>query len=63
MMTRHNINQMLEIITNLIRNAIDPAKIPGLDYFDNAHEGKGEFAIRLNDGSAIRVIVATVETP
>lgn len=53
----------LEIITNLIRNAIDPAKIPGLDYFDTAHEGKGEFAIRLNDGSAIRVIVATVETP
>jgi hypothetical protein len=52
---------MLQIITNLIRNAINPDKIPGLDCFDIKNESKGEFAIRLNDGSVIRVIVASVE--
>lgn len=53
---------MLQIITNLIHNAIDPQKIPGLDCFDSSKEEIGEFTIRLNDGSAIRVIVAQVET-
>ncbi len=53
---------MLQIITNLIHNAINPDKIPGLESFDLTHEAKGEFAIRLNDGTVIRLIVSTVES-
>jgi hypothetical protein len=48
---------MNEILTQLIAAAIDPAKIPALDYFDMERRGEGAFVIVLNDGTCITITV------
>jgi len=53
---------MNEIITQLICNAIDSSKIPGLDYFDMKLRPDGKFTIVLNDGTAI-LIQVSIEDP
>ena len=51
---------MNEILTQLIAAAIDPAKIPALDYFDMERRDEGAFVIVLNDGARIKVSVEQV---
>ena len=51
---------MNEILTQLVAAAIDPAKIPALDYFDMERRDEGAFVIVLNDGTCIKVSVEQV---
>jgi hypothetical protein len=46
---------MNEIIAKIILDAIDPAKIPALDYFEPRQDG---FNIHFNDGT---IVVLTVQ--
>lgn len=46
---------MKAIIAQLIAAAIDPEKIPSLDFFDMKNKEVGEFSIWLNDGTEIVV--------
>lgn len=48
---------MNEIITQLICNAIDSSKIPGIDFFDMVRRPDGQFDIVLNDGTRLRITV------
>jgi hypothetical protein len=48
---------MNEILAQLIAAAIDPAKIPALDYFDMERRDEGVFVIVLNDGTCIKITV------
>jgi len=51
---------MNEIITQLICNAIDSSKIPGIDFYDMARRPDSQFDIILNDGTRIRITVEDV---
>lgn len=55
-----NGTNMNEILTQLIASAIDPAKIPALDYFDMERRDEGAFVIVLHDGVCIKVSVEQV---
>lgn len=46
---------MNAIIAQLIASAIDEKKIPDLDCFDMSKRSNGQFYIRLNDGTEIKV--------
>ena len=63
--TRHNqtekhLSTMNEILAQLIAAAIDPDKIPGLDYFDMTLRPAGKFEIVLNDTTRLRITVDDV---
>lgn len=52
---------MNAIIAQLIAAAIDEKKIPELDCFDMSNRSNGQFSIRLNDGTEIKVTCEIVD--
>jgi hypothetical protein len=46
---------MNAILAQLIAAAIDEKKIPELDCFDMSKRHDGQFSIRLNDGTEIKI--------